>query len=396
MNFNQKRFQSLLPGFFPSLIKAISAYGFVPTFVGGVVRDFLMTEELGHDWDIELSHPTLAFNKDTWKAFGKSMAPIGRASFLSYDIIRLEVQDYSIEFSPPRREIFEAHLADKGHSNFSVEFDLKMPFREAVARRDFTINAMGLRCQEKEFEFLDPLEGLRHLREKTLHPAGADFHKDPVRFLRALRFARRFEFHLSPTLEDILKSMDIKGISPTYLWSEMQKSKDPVGLYQDLIQWAPLHPELHLPVGEELIPHLPDFKRVLTDPGFHEAWMIALEWVGIACESWQKYFGQSSDLGRRLGRWARSCLTFQKILPETFHGEFEEIRERPEFEALFDWYFTTKQLLQKNPKLPLLSMVEEFLPEWIHLYRFEPVKDVKHIDPPFRAKYQVWNLCQRL
>ena len=104
----------------------------------------------------------------------------------------------------------------------------------------------------------------------------------------------------------------------------------------------------------------------------------------------------STDTSRRLARWAHASREFGKILPESFHGEFEEVREKGDFEKLFDWYFTTRQLLQKNPDLPLMKMIEEFLPHWIHFYRFEPLKDVKHIDPPFRAKYQVWNLCQRL
>ena len=81
----------------------------------------------------------------------------------------------------------------------------------------------------------------------------------------------------------------------------------------------------------------------------------------------------------------------------TVHSRIEpEIKDKAEFDVLFDWYFTTKQLLQKNPNLPLMTMIESYLPAWIHLYRFEVVKDVKHIDPPLRAKYQVWNLCQRL
>jgi hypothetical protein len=153
---------------------------------------------------------------------------------------------------------------------------------------------------------------------------------------------------------------------------------------------------MKLPVGRELLAKIDDLKVVLMDPTFHEEWMIALEWVGISCESWQIYFSLSSETCRRLGRWAEASKKFTTILPEIFHGEFEDVREKPEFEVLFDWYFTTKQLLQKNPELPLLAMIEKYLPDWIHLYRFEVVKDVKHIDPPFRAKYQVWNLCQRL
>ena len=83
-------------------------------------------------------------------------------------------------------------------------------------------------------------------------------------------------------------------------------------------------------------------------------------------------------------------------MPENFHQEFETVKDSPDFVLLFDWYFTTRNLLQKNQKLPLLKIIQEHLPQWIHLYQFEAPKDVKHIDPPYRAKYQVWNLCQRL
>ena len=66
-----------------------------------------------------------------------------------------------------------------------------------------------------------------------------------------------------------------------------------------------------------------------------------------------------------------------------------------EFDILFDWFFSTKQLLQKYPHLPFLKLIEDFLPDWVILFQIELLKDVKHIDPPLRAKYQVWNLCQR-
>lgn len=397
MNFNQKKFQSQLPPFYPALMSELTYYGFIPTLVGGVVRDYIREEKLGTDWDIELSHETLSFNKDLWKSLGKGLSKVGRTSFLTYDVIRVEVEGYQIEFSPPRIEHFEEHLSGAGHRNFSVEFDFKLPFEKAVKRRDFTINAMGLRIRNlKEMEFLDPLDGLRHLREGTLHPTGREFHKDPVRFLRAIRFARKYGFKPDGELLEIMKSMDVSGLSSSYLWTEMQKSNNPVEFYRDLLLWGPSHPELKLPANGELLSKFEELKRVLKDPTRHETWMIALEWIGVSCEPWQQYFSLSSQSCQRLARWARETRSFEKILPETFHGDFEIIRDLPEFEVLFDWYFTTKQLLQKNPSLPLMSMIEEFLPDWIHLYRFEPVKDVKHIDPPHRAKYQVWNLCQRL
>lgn len=397
MSFNKKKFEAQLPDFFPELMGELTGFGFIPTLVGGVVRDFIISGSLGHDWDIELTHETLSFNKDLWKNLGKNLTRFGKTTFLSYDVIRVETKDHQLEFSPPRIEKFEEHLAGEGHRNFTVDFDFKMPFSEAVKRRDFTLNAMGIRLKSiKEFEFLDPLEGLRHISEGVLYPAGEDFVKDPVRFLRAIRFARKFKLTFDPHLLKLLEVMSVSNFSSVYLWTEMQKSLDPIGYYQDVLKWQSHHPELKLPVGGELLPHIEDFKKVLMDPTRHETWMIALEWIGISCLSWQQYFSLSSDTCRRLGRWAQESRAFEKILPENFHGDFEVVKALPDFELLFDWYFTTKQLMQKNPNLPLLRMIDEYLPSWIHLYRFEAVKDVKHIDPPLRAMYQVWNLCQRL
>ena len=397
LNFNQKKLESQLPSFFQDLLRELLDQGFQVTLVGGAVRDFILAENLGTDWDIELSHHTISFNLHQWKGLGKSLARFGRMTFLPYDVIRLELNGHTLEFSPPRIEHFEEHLKEKGHKNFSVTFDFKLPFVDAVKRRDFTVNSMGLRFNsQKDVEFMDPLDGLRHLREGTLMACGADFAKDPVRFLRALRFMRKFNLQPSPDLMLELKQMKVSGFSASYLWSEMQKSADPLNYYLDLLNWLEVHPELALPVREELAFKSEELKKILKHPAHHEAWMIALSWVGINPESWQLYFAQSSESARRLSRWASETHFFQTILPETFHGEFDSIKEKPEFQKLFDWYFSTKQILQKYPQLPLLSMIENYLPDWIHLYRFEPVKDVKHIDPPLRAKYQVWNLCQRL
>lgn len=397
ITFDAKKFESSLPPFFEPIKKELFSRGFVVTLVGGVVRDYFLTGKIGADWDIELSHETIAFNQNDWKALGKALSTFGKTVFLPYDIIRLDQEGFQLEFSPPRREVFPDDWNGGGHKNFNAVFDFKLLFGEAVLRRDFTLNAMGIRFKmDQKTEFLDPLSGLEHLRSKTLHFCGPDFSKDPVRFLRAVRFALKFDFHFSSELKKNLDHMQVSGLAPVHLWNEMQKSSNPVVFYQMLLAQAAHHPELKLPISTEFIPKLSEFQKIITDPKKHESWMIALEWVGLSSESWQSYFSQSSDSSRRLNRWAQSSREFMKIRPEEFHGEFEAIRILPHFNLLFDWYFTTKQLLQKNPELALMKMIEVYLPEWIHLYRFEAVKDVKHIDPPLRAKYQVWNLCQRL
>ncbi len=391
--FDRKNFDSQLPSSFWPVAEELLKQGFTPTLVGGAVRDFLRTGNSGHDWDIELTHQTFTFNKNVWKDLGKSLSAFGKMTFLPYEIIRLQMDAYQLEFSPPRIEHYRENAKD--HSNFDAEFIFNLPFEEAVKRRDFTINAMGVRFKsKKEIEFLDPLDGARHLSEKILHYAGPDFAKDPVRFLRAHRFANKLKFAFSPELKKVLETMEVSGITPAYVWSEMKKAADPIQFFSYLVQEK--NKELNVPLEPTFTQKLPEIRKVLNDPTKHETWIIALEWVGLSSENWSKYFSLSSETSRRLARWAHSSRDFQKMLPEHFHGEFEEVREKPEFEKLFDWYFSTRQLLQKNPDLPLMKMIEDYLPDWIHLYKFEPVKDVKHIDPPFRAKYQVWNLCQRL
>jgi len=355
-----------------------------------------LTGKIGHDWDIELTHKTLSFSKDHWKQLGKELGRDGRISFLAYDVIRLEIKNYQIEISPPRKETFESELSDRGHKNFSVEFDFQMPFEKAVQRRDFTFNAMGLRLEQGQWSFLDPLNGRLSLHDKILNNCGEDFFRDPVRFLRAWRFALRFNMEFGPDLKEQLSSMNLHSISHTYFWNEMLKSKNPVGFLVCLIQEKKNHPELELPVSEDFLLKQKDLKLILLNPESPECWIMALEWVGLDALKWQDYFSRSSESARKLTVWARSTKTFAIKLPESFHGDFDTVRVREEFLDLFNWFYSTKQVLQKNPTLPLLEMIEKYLPNWIHLYRFEMIKDVKHIEPSLRAKYQVWSLVQRL
>lgn len=396
--FDKSRFLHDLPNSWNEIFPVLKSLGYVPTLVGGTVRDYLLNGKIGADWDIELRHPTNSFSHDDWKNLGKRLSLLGKVSYLPYEIIRLDSHKTQFEFSPPRKEIFDLNWGGSGHSNFTAEYNFQLPFDVSVSRRDFTLNAMGvLFLTLDQVEFLDPLGGLLHLRDKFLHPCGADFNKDPVRFLRALRFSLKFDLQFTKELEEILKLMPTSTITSGYVWNEMQKSGHPLKMLKNLCFWHELKPDLNVPFSmSELNFNWDEFARLLIEPTKHEGWIIALEWMNVSTEKWQRFFSLSSESCKRLSRWASSSKKFIGINPEYFQGEFALVSNLPEFEILFDWYFTTKQLLQKNVNLPLLKMIEVFLPAWCHLFRFEPVKDVKHIDPPLRAKYQVWNLCQRI
>ncbi len=389
---NLKNFEKNLPASLIAINELLGKHGYVVTIVGGIVRDYFLEGKIGKDWDMEVTHASLAWELKNWKDLGKELGQIGRVTFLPYDVLRVEAHNMEFELSPPRKETF---TDEDHHKNFSVSFDFRTPFEESVKRRDFTINAMGVRLTVNgKSEMMDPLNGLLHLREKMLHPCSEDFAKDPVRFLRALRFSTKLGFSFSEELKKDLAGMKLSGISAAYFWTEMQKSGNPLLFYRKCLEEKEIHPEFSLPV-EDMKAKIPNLEKVLAMPSKHESWIIALEWEEIDSSSWQKFFNLSSETGKRLQRWAKVTKAFTKKMPEDFHGEFETLRDTADFESLFDWYFTTKQILQKNPELPLLQMIETFLPHWIYLYKFEAPKDVKHIDPPYRAKYQVWNLCQR-
>jgi poly(A) polymerase len=77
-----------------------------------------------------------------------------------------------------------------------------------LVRRDFTINAMAARLPS--YELLDPFGGLAALREKVIRTPGtpsASFDDDPLRILRAARFAARLGFTVSPDVLDAMRSM---------------------------------------------------------------------------------------------------------------------------------------------------------------------------------------------
>lgn len=395
-NFDSKKFEKSMPSIIRQAIHFFESRGFTAIAVGGIVRDYLLDGRFGHDWDFEIHHSSIPFNRDHWKELGKELSQLGKVTFLNFEVLRLESQNYHLEFSPPRKEIFSEDWAQKGHSNFNAEFDFRFSFSDSVLRRDFTINSIGIEFKSNSIQLIDPLGGILHLREKSLFPCGPDFIKDPVRFFRALRFSLKLNLNLSTELEKLLTEMPVATVSPAYLWSEMNKSGDPITYLATLLQWRKYHQQLNLPIDEEFLIRKDQLSAILKDSSRQEAWMMSLEWVGLSSQRWQEYFGLSQDLSKRFSRWVQLSREFKTINPEEFHGEFDEVLKDKNFDKLFDWYFTTKQLLQKNPDLALMAMIENWLPDWIHLYRFEPLKDVKHVDPPLRAKYQVWNLCQRL
>lgn len=382
-----EHFRKVIPEQVSELISFFSKRNLGLTVVGGIPRDFLLTGELGKDWDIEVSSQTHAFSISFWKDLAKELRSMGEVTNLSYQVIRLKIQDYEFEFSPPRLEIFKE---SEDHKNFEAEFDFKLPPEDSWKRRDFTINAIGFKLSSDGVDVIDPFEGQKMLNQRILHPCSEQFVRDPVRYLRAYRFSVRLNFDFSSTLKNYLKNMP-QQFSSHYLSSEMKKSKSPLKFYQRLLKAGCIG----LPLKDETL-HSGAFSQSLVDENNLYSWVMSLEYFEIDAKVFVDYFGLSIPLYKKL-------LSFSEISREIIHldveflkQDFDIVKESRQLHCVFSWYFSALQLQSK----PLTHFIKDFIKlhskEWFYLLSFEPLKDVKHIEPSFRSKYIVWNLCQRI
>lgn len=384
---DKKLFLKKMPAVLNDLVDFFGKRELELCVVGGISRDFLLTGELGDDWDIEVFSQKTAFSHSFWKDLGRDLKSYGDVSFLPYEVIRLRIKGAELEFSPPRKETFNDKL---DHKNFDAEFDFKLPQSVSWRRRDFTINAIGIHLKKNDIELIDPFEGVRMLREKSLHPCSEEFYRDPVRYLRAYRFKERLQFEFSDSLKVTLKRMS-HTFSPHYLFSEMKKSKRPLSFYRSLVQDGC---EV-LPFRDNLI-FRKEFSELLEDEFNLYGWVLALEYAGVSSLDFSQYFGLSLPLQKKLASFGKACHQVQKIDLEVVKNDFEKVSLSEELEVLYSWYYAVVQLRMKPEFNFIEPFVKKHLPEFSLLLKLEALKDVRHIEPQLRAKYIVWNLCQKL
>ena len=177
-----------------SLALAFKAQGFTLALVGGPVRDAILGR-LGNDLDFTTNAHPLETKKilqswadnvwDTGIAFGTVAGKRGDTT--------VEVTTYRTEQYDPESRKPEVEYGDSIHGDLS--------------RRDFTVNAMALELTGEKPEFIDPFNGLQDLAAKVLRtPVRPEdsFSDDPLRMMRAARFASQLEFEIAP---DVLTSM---------------------------------------------------------------------------------------------------------------------------------------------------------------------------------------------
>ncbi|HKK74245.1 MAG TPA: HD domain-containing protein [Saprospiraceae bacterium] len=162
-----------------------------PTYVvGGYVRDRLLGRA-SKDIDIVCVGSGINLAQEV----ASRLHPIPRvAVYKRFGTAMLKHKDLEIEFVGARKESYRKDSRKPSVEEGSLEDDQN--------RRDFTINALAVSLNQNDFgNIIDPFGGLRHLEEKLiktpLEPKKT-FSDDPLRMMRAIRFASQLDFHIHP------------------------------------------------------------------------------------------------------------------------------------------------------------------------------------------------------
>jgi tRNA nucleotidyltransferase (CCA-adding enzyme) len=177
--------------------------------VGGAVRDSLLGIPV-KELDIEV----YGIAPDRLKsvlAARFSLDLVGEA----FGVIK--VRHLPIDISLPRRE----SKAGRGHRGFEILSDPAMHPREAAARRDFTINAIA--CDPLSGEILDFFNGRKDLKARVLRHTSERFVDDPLRVLRGMQFAARFDLDVARETIDLCTSIEWESLSPERVFEEWKK-----------------------------------------------------------------------------------------------------------------------------------------------------------------------------
>ena len=179
------------------LAKKFAEAGFTLALVGGPVRDAILGR-LGNDLDF-----TTNAKPDETKSIIKKGADSLWETGREFGTIAAQFGDVTVEITTYRSEKYETQSRNP-EVNFgdNIEGDL--------LRRDFTVNAMALELTTTPPTFIDIFDGVNDLARKVLRTPGTpenSFSDDPLRMMRAARFAAQLSFDVDPTILVAIKEM---------------------------------------------------------------------------------------------------------------------------------------------------------------------------------------------
>ncbi|MDA0793691.1 MAG: HD domain-containing protein [Bacteroidetes bacterium] len=203
---------------FTLLKEVVSALDLEAYIIGGFVRDHLLGRTQKKDIDIVALGSGIELAQAVQKKLqGASTVQI----FKTYGTAMIHLNDMDIEFVGARKESYTSDSRNPEVEPGSLEDDQN--------RRDFTINALAISLNSQNFgAFIDPFNGLEDLKNKILRTPldpNITYSDDPLRMLRAIRFANQLDFKIEQeSLEAITHNASrIKIIANERIVEELHK-----------------------------------------------------------------------------------------------------------------------------------------------------------------------------
>lgn len=185
--------------------------------VGGTVRDRLLNRPI-KDKDLLVTRLPFAQIKTLLQPFGKIIL-VGKA----FGVLKFTPHlhpEQTFDIALPRKEV----STGTGHRDFEVDYDPNLPVEEDLQRRDFTINAIALELRKGKI--IDPFGGQKDIEANLLRQVFPKaFAEDPLRLIRAVQFAARFDLTIETETERAMKEFGplLKTVSPERQIEEIRK-----------------------------------------------------------------------------------------------------------------------------------------------------------------------------
>jgi tRNA nucleotidyltransferase (CCA-adding enzyme) len=256
--------------------------------VGGAVRDMLLGRPVRErDWVVVGETP-------------ESMAARG---------FRAVGKDFPVFLHPDTQEEYALARTERktapGYRGFVVHAEPDVTLEQDLLRRDLTINAIAM---DEAGRLIDPYGGARDLNDRILRHVSAAFGEDPVRILRAARFAARFAplgFRVADDTYALMRRMveagEVDALVPERVFAELAKAlvESEPGAFFDVLRrcgaLVRLFPEIDRLFG---VPQPPEHHPEI-DTGVHSLLVLA-EAVKLSPDPTVRFAALTHDLGKGL------------------------------------------------------------------------------------------------